>query len=203
MTGLVNYVPPTRNVAADPRRDFLAIGQAWTPTAAADVLQFAGNGFTLLPQNSREPIVKHERAGQTLAEKIFDTLVSLKVSVSFFAMHLSRDERRRIFDALDDIINMDDWHESDTLPTKQSFQQFLKWMIFSGRTDWTSIGVSDAGTVLAAWRKARVLLTADFESNDSVRWTVRLSGEDGEVGHTAGRCPLKLFAEQAQFYLNR
>jgi hypothetical protein len=136
-------------------------------------------------------------------EKIFDALVSLKLAASTYAMHLSADERSRIFAELDDKINVDDWHQEDKLPAVQSFVQFLKWMIFARHHKWTSIGVSAAGTITVAWRTPRVLLTADFVQENEVRWAAQLTGENGDVGHAAGRCSLRLFSEQALFYLKR
>lgn len=76
-------------------------------------------------------------------ERLFDSLVSLKVAVSQYAMHLPSDERRRIFDRLDSVINVDDWHEEDNLPILNSFRDFLKWMIYAKRFNWSSIGVSN------------------------------------------------------------
>jgi hypothetical protein len=134
-------------------------------------------------------------------ERIFDTLVSLKVAVSQYAMHLGAVERARLFEELDSKINADDWHEDDILPATSSFHEFLKWMIYSKHSEWTSIGVSSQGTILVAWRKPQVLLTANFEAKDSVRWTAQIRSPAGEVGHSAGKCTLRLFAEQAMFYL--
>lgn len=134
-------------------------------------------------------------------ERIFDSLVSLKVEISQYAMHLGSAERHRLFEELDSKINADDWHEDDTLPTANSFQEFLKWMIYSKHYQWTSIGVSAQGSILVAWHTPRVLLTANFESRDSVRWTAQVKSAGGDVGHSVGKCTLRLFAEQAMFYL--
>jgi hypothetical protein len=137
-------------------------------------------------------------------EKVFSSLVSLKVSVSKYAMHLSHHERHRVFQQLDSVINTDDWHEEDELPQIGAFEDFLKWMIYSKYFKWLSIGVSDEGTLLVAWRTKRVLLTANFsgkEGVDSVRWTAQIHSAKGEIGHTVGKCPLRLFSTQAMFYL--
>jgi hypothetical protein len=134
-------------------------------------------------------------------ERIFDTLVALKVAVSQYAMHLGGDERARLFEELDSKINVEDWHEDDTLPTAGSFIEFLKWMIYAKRSEWSSIGVSSQGTVLVAWRLPNVLLTANFEAKDSVRWTAQIKSPAGDVGYSVGKCTLRLFAEQAMFYL--
>jgi hypothetical protein len=140
---------------------------------------------------------------RSFEEKLFDSLVSLKVAVATYAMHLSADERSQLFAELDEKINPDGWHQDDTFPGVESFVQFLKWMIFAGHHKWTSIGVSSAGTITVAWRTPRVLLTADFVRENDVRWTAQITNQTGEIGHTAGRCGLRLFSEQALFYLKR
>lgn len=134
-------------------------------------------------------------------ERIFDSLVSLKVAISQYAMHLDASERRRLFEELDSKINVEDWHEDDMLPAVSSLQEFLKWMIYSKHCPWTSIGVSSQGSILVAWYTPRVLLTANFEAQDSVRWTAQVKSANGDVGHSVGKCTLRLFAEQAMFYL--
>lgn len=136
--------------------------------------------------------------------RIFNALVSLKVAVSQYAMHLSHEERHRIFGELDCVINTEDWHEGDELPKLNAFQDFLKWMIYSKYFKWISIGASDDGSLLVAWKTKRVLLSAKFSGKsgqEAVRWSAQITSKDGETGHTVGKCPLRLFSEQANFYL--
>lgn len=138
-------------------------------------------------------------------EQIFNSLVSLKVSVSQYAMHLTTEERHRIFAELDSLINVDDWHEGDTLPNIIAFRDFLKWMIYSKYFKWISLGVSDEGGMTVAWKTKRVLLTAKFSGlagQDGVKWTAQILSEKGETGYAVGKCPLRLFSEQAMFYLH-
>jgi hypothetical protein len=104
-------------------------------------------------------------------EKIFDVLVSLKVATSQYAMHLSNSERARLFARLDELINVDDWHEEDTLPSVPSFLNFLKWIIFSKNFEWSSIGVASDGNILVAWTRSGLVLTANFFPQNSVTWT--------------------------------
>jgi hypothetical protein len=156
--------------------------------------------FTL-PGNATQKIIQRQSHISSFEERIFDSLVALKVAISQYAMHLATKERRRLFEELDSKINVDDWHEEDTLPVTSSFQEFLKWMIHSKHYQWTSIGVSAQGTILVAWRTPRVMLTANFDSQDSVRWTAQVKSANGDVGHSVGKCTLRLFAEQAMFYL--
>ena len=186
------------------RNDFIATQRksvaALSESPAVRDRLLANQQIVLTPnktQTVERPIVP----SVSFEEKVFNALVSLKVTISQYAMHLSGDERGRLFDALDSVINVDDWHEEDTLPTPKSFKEFLKWMIYSKYLKWTSIGVSHEGNVMVAWRTPRVLLTANFELSDMVRWTAQITSDTGEVGHTVGKCPLRLFAEQALFYL--
>lgn len=159
------------------------------------------NQKIVLTTNKTHVVVQSTLQQISIEEKIFNSLVSLKVAVSKYAMHLSATERHRLFEQLESIINVDDWHEEDRLPTPSSFQEFLKWMIYSKYFKWTSIGVSHEGNIMVAWRTPRVLLTANFESADLVRWTAQITSHTGETGQTVGKCPLRLFAEQAVFYL--
>jgi hypothetical protein len=162
------------------------------------------NKFVLRPKQT-EVLYQSIPQSTGFEESIYNSLVSLKVAVSQFAMHLSSDERRRVFQELDSVINVDDWHEGDQLPKVTAFQDFLKWMIYSKYFKWISIGVSGDGGLLVAWKTKRVLLTAKFSGmggQDAVRWTAKIQSDAGEVGHTAGKCPLRLFSEQAMFYLH-
>ncbi len=133
-------------------------------------------------------------------EKLFDSLVSLKVSVSQYAMHLPLGERHRIFDRLDSVLNIDDWHEEDRLPLLRSFQNFLKWTIYSRRFDWSSIGVSNEGNILIAWSRSKLALTANFSSEGIVTWTAAVDTETGPA-HAVGSCSLQYFAKLSVFYL--
>jgi hypothetical protein len=134
-------------------------------------------------------------------ERVFNSLVSLKVAVSQYAMHLSTDERQRLFAELDSVINTDDWHEEDKLPAIESFRDFLKWMIYSKYNKWISIGVSDDGLLQVAWKTERVLLTALFVGKEAVRWTAQTTSAKGEKGQLVGRAPLRTFTEHALFLL--
>ena len=158
----------------------------------------------LVVQNRPQMAERAVLDGADFEHQIFNSLVALKVAVSNYAMHLSRAERHRIFDALDSLINVDDWHEGDTLPNVIAFRDFLKWMIYSRYFKWTSFGVSNEGRFLVAWKTDRVLLTAAFSGmtgQEGVRWTAEVKSDHGEIGYIVGKCPLRMFAGQAVFYL--
>jgi hypothetical protein len=165
--------------------------------------QHAFSTNLVLQANGSRTLVQREIQAKAFSERLFDSLVSLKVAFSQYAMHLDSNERHRLFEELDSKLNVDDWHEDDALPRPTSFVDFLKWMIHAKYFDWTSIGVSAEGTILVAWKTPRAMLTANFENSGSVRWTAQVKSENGEVGQSAGKCTLRLFTEQALFYLGR
>jgi hypothetical protein len=134
-------------------------------------------------------------------EKIFNSVVALKVAFAQYAMHLPREERTRLFARLDDVLNVEDWHEEDTLPILESFVYFLKWIIFSKYFGWASIGVSDDGNILVAWTQPHLILTACFFPRNWVTWTASIQSENGP-SHSVGSGALQHFAKQAMFYLS-
>jgi hypothetical protein len=181
--------------------ELITVQRETVAALSAKIQKLTEQHHFLLGAGKPKSVTRTAPQQSSFEERIFGSLASLKVAVSQYAMHLSSPERHRIFDQLDFVINEDDWHEEDNLPRTQSFQDFLKWMIYSKYFQWTSIGVSDEGNILVAWKTDRVLLTANFASPDNVRWTAQISSESGEVGHTVGKCPLRLFSEQALFFL--
>jgi hypothetical protein len=193
-----DVAPIDRKLIAE-QRDQVA---AWSEGASVKTKMLAENRIVMGAGTSRI-IVRPATLGASFEGKIFGSLVALKVALSYYAMHLSADERHRICEQLDSIINTEDWHEEDELPKLLSFQDFLKWMIYSRYFKWTSIGVSNEGNILVAWKTDRVLLTANFEGAGNVRWAAKVTSGSGEVGHSVGSCPLRLFAEQALFYLRQ
>jgi hypothetical protein len=151
------------------------------------------------PHHSRT-VVRSIRHQTNYAERLFDCLVSLKVAASQYAMHLSAHERHRIFNRLDSVINVEDWHEDDILPQIDSFRNFLKWMIYSKDFSWSSIGVSNDGNILVAWSRPNLALTANFSTQNKLTWTAAIETDNGPA-HAVGTCSLQYFAKQARFYL--
>ncbi|MER8745885.1 hypothetical protein NKH54_22785 [Mesorhizobium sp. M1004] len=132
------------------------------------------------------------------AEKIFDTLIALKVETSKVAMHLSIAARNRIFAELDYILDVETWDEGDYLPDIESYKRFLKWIIFTGDTTWTSLGVDDGGRILVAWVREQQTMTANFD--EVVRWTKRADME-GAIQISLGEFTLTHFARQSNAFL--
>jgi hypothetical protein len=176
-----------------------------------NLLRAFGSSAAISDQQADAPVEVSSQKAQTLIrsiprqasfeERIFDSLVTLKVAVSRYAMHLPAEERARLFARLDQIINVEDWHEEDTPPLVSSFVNFLKWIIFSKNFGWSSIGVSDEGNILVAWTSQNLALTANFFSENKVTWTATVESENG-VAHSVGTGSLQHFTKQALFYLS-
>lgn len=136
--------------------------------------------------------------GQSAKERLFDASVDLKVAVGLYAMHLSRDERARLFGELDYLLDAETWDESDSLPSVTSFQQFLKWVVFTQDRSWTSMGIDIDGNILVAWVRPSATMTANFSGR--VRWAQKFSADD-DVQTAAGDFSLAHFAKHAEAFL--
>jgi hypothetical protein len=176
----------------------LAVSTEMTP--GYDISLGKDRTITTIQGKVQRSITYKEQQGRTFEERVFDALVLLKVAVSEYAMHLDASERRKIFEDLDDVLNVEDWHDGDRFPEIASFRAFLKWAVYASFREWTSLGVSDDGNVLLAWQTDRGLLTANFASTGDVRWTAKITSLTG-VEYAAGRSTPQYFAKQARFYL--
>ena len=128
-----------------------------------------------------------------LEEQVFANLIHLKIAVSEYAMHLPLLDRGRLYCALDDLLDLDAWHEGDELPRIESFRNFLKWAIYAKDFAWTSLGLSEEGELLVAWRQPNFIATARFGTDTKVRWTTRLESENG-TELAAGICSMQHFS---------
>lgn len=134
--------------------------------------------------------------------ELFDARVHLKVATSQYAMHLSSDERARLFAEVDYLLETEAWDEENALPRQQSFLGFLRWTILSKNSSWTSLGLDGDGSILLAWKKGQNVLTANFVDANEAKWAAQLTiGSNKEV--SVGQGPLKSFAEHAVFHLKR
>lgn len=142
------------------------------------------------PTPSRRPGV----AAKTLAEELYDSLANAKVLTARVAMHLEDDWRSRLFAQLDDLLDVDDWHEGDKPVEGSSFETFLRAIIFQGVKRRPGLGVSNRGNLIAAWTRGKDRLTLEFFPDNMVRWM--LSCEiDGELERAAGETPVRRLPE--------
>jgi hypothetical protein len=196
-TGVFSTTTDTRRTGAFTlENSFLDLpsASAVVPAPSAGAAWEAAVGQTPL-------VLQRIGTSQTIDEQIFDRLVALKVLASQFAMHLAKDQQSRLFDELDYLLAVDGWDAEDALLDIRSFRSFLRWIIYAKFFSWESLGISNKGTVLAAWQSERTLMTADFVEGERVIWTVKhRSDVDPEGEYAAGDSSLKSFARQTDFY---
>jgi hypothetical protein len=139
--------------------------------------------------------LSHQGAtAKTLTEELYDSLANAKVLTARVAMHLDDDWRSRLFAQLDDLLDVDDWHEGDKPVEGSSFETFLRAVIFQGVKRRPGLGVSHRGNLIAAWTRGKDRLTLEFFPDNTVRWM--LSCEiDGELERAAGETPVRRLPE--------
>lgn len=122
---------------------------------------------------------------QSLPDLLFAARGDFKIRTSQIAMHLSEAQRRDIFKQLDELLDVDSWHEGDVLPIGGSFSTFLRFLIFERRIRRPSLGISNAGNVTATWVHGAARMTIEFLARDAVYWAV-YKPHDGENISGAG-----------------
>ena len=136
-------------------------------------------------------------ADTPLPEKLYDALARVKLLTAQVAMHLDAEWRSRIFEQLDDLLDVEDWHEDDDPVKAASFETFLRMIIFHNPPRRPGFGVSNRGYLIAAWTSGLDRLTIEFLPNDTVRWALscEIDGEtERAVGETQVRRLLKVLA---------
>ena len=195
----VHVNPKPKAQLGGPSTDLTRAMGAWKPPATPSfVATFEEPVETV---GRAKQVVQRVGAETGVEEKIFDRLVALKVMTSQYAMHLVREEQDRLFAELDYLLSMEGWSPEDELPSVESFRSFIRWAIYAKAFNWSSLGISNAGTILVAWESDKTLMTADFVGGDRVLWTAsRQSDSDPQGEHAAGDSSLKAFARQTDFY---
>lgn len=125
-----------------------------------------------------------------LAEMIFDTLASFKIHLSSVAMHLSSDERTRIFHKLDGLLDADEWDVRDAVPAISSFKTFLRLILAKRPARRPSIGAGFEGHLIAAWVNSSGRLTIECLADDKIRWSLITTLPDGSQECAAGESSL-------------
>ena len=177
------------------RSDLQRLLQSWETTESSP------RDHLVVGAPSSNSVVRNTPVQPDLRQRVFNSGVEMKVAVSQYAMHFSPETRQKLFHDLDEVINVEDWYEEDTLPRYNSFRDFLKWTIYSKRFNWVSIGVSDEGNILVAWKNKHALLTANFDGRSRVLWTATRTSLQGDT-HAAGDSPLQFFEKEATLYLD-
>jgi hypothetical protein len=180
-------------------RDGNAFSENSASAASAIPPSFMKNSAPTSSRRSERPTMNLVTQSKTLEEKVFDSLVGLKVATSHFVSYLASDEKDKIFDEIEYFLTPEEWTDDDQLPSLDSFKNFLRYVVRNSDNSWDSLGVGDNGEFLAAWVRDDLRMTASFDDK-KVAWTVRKSDADG-VSFANGVSEVPYFADQARFYL--
>jgi hypothetical protein len=145
-----------------------------------------------------EPRVLKLRPAST-AERLDAALASAKVMTSNVVMHLDREWRDRLFAQLDDLLDIEDWHEDDEPLLDESFRTFLRLILYQQPKRRPGLGLSHRGHLIAAWTTGADRLTLECAPDDMIRWV--LSCEiNGERERAAGETHVSRLPEILRSY---
>lgn len=119
-----------------------------------------------------------------LEERLYDALASFKLKTAAVAMHLTADERLRLFRQLDSLMAADTWDPDDAPTTLGSFSTLLRMVLFLGGRR-PALGATSTGNFIASWTEGADRLTIECKPDDQVRW-VLVQDLDGERESAAG-----------------
>lgn len=123
-------------------------------------------------------------------ERHFDHLVVLVQALNYVSMHFSEEDRATIYDDLDHLLSWERWESDVPLPTKASFEKYLRFLIHYQPLEIPHLGASEAGDILAAWLGADSRLFVEFPGGGSeIRWSYSEVKETAPVS-MAGQIPL-------------
>ncbi|MER9053034.1 hypothetical protein [Mesorhizobium sp. M0910] len=112
--------------------------------------------------------------------KLFDALSSFKIYTNQVSMHLADGWRHRIFALLDDLYEPDSWDTDDKVTEMPAFKTFMKVILELQPTRLPGIGISSAGSLVAAWYLGEDRLTIICDADDKVQFILSAS-VDGDL----------------------
>lgn len=114
-----------------------------------------------------------------LEADLFKNKSDLKLLTSKVAMHLSPEQRQRLFGALDRLLAIEDWEEESFEIDLKAFQSFLRFVIYARIGHIPNVGVGPGGTVLAGWHVEEKSVYTEFWPADQCTLIIRLRSDRG------------------------
>lgn len=111
------------------------------------------------------------------AELINARMMAMTI-MSRFSMHLSAHWRAKIFSRLDELLDPKEWGDDDGFLDALSLRTFLRFLLHSKAKTLPSLGLSNKGNIIAAWRSDSRRATIEFLRND--RCLIVLSVIEGD-----------------------
>lgn len=131
-----------------------------------------------------------ESTPKPVSEQLYDSLAQIKILTSQVAMHLDADWRNLIFDQLDDLLDAEYWHDDDAPIKAQSFETFLRMIVYFNPSRRPGFGVSNRGYLIGAWTNGLDRLTIEFMPDDVVKWVLSCK-VDRNIEKGAGETPVR------------
>jgi len=116
---------------------------------------------------------------ESLEGTLFRNRADLKILASEVAMHLSSEERRTLFSAIDRLLDHAEWEDESSQIDENAYQSYLRFMIFARPRVFPNLGVGPNGTLLAGWRKEEKSVHAEFLSDDQCISLIKFNSPRG------------------------
>ncbi len=102
----------------------------------------------------------------TLESSLFTNRATLKVITSQVAMHLTEEERRSLFFAIDSLLGIENWEEESSQIDERAYRSFLRFMIYARPGQLANLGVKPGGAILAGWHGGAKSVYVEFLPDD-------------------------------------
>lgn len=160
------------------------------------------NSFVVIGE--REPHERQVRTRsvstlQTLGEKLFDVTAAVKVWTAQLAMHLPLDARDRLFRQIDTLHDAEEWTESDTPVSIESYKTLVRAIIYHKIDSRPSLALMPTGNILALWKDGIDKLTIEFLPEMRARWLVQNHTTAG-AERVSGTGPLERLSDNLAAY---
>jgi hypothetical protein len=120
--------------------------------------------------------------GDTLSGRLFDARGRAKLAAAQFAMHLEPAWREKVFRQIDDLMDASEWESADGLLSDSSVRTFLRFVVFADVESVPSLGMTNSGNLVAAWRRDTRRLTLEFQAGDFCRAVIsHVVGDDPSI----------------------
>ncbi len=108
-----------------------------------------------------------------LEASLFRNRADQKILASRVAMHLSNEERRTLFLAIDRLLDHAEWEDESSQIDESAFRSYLRFMIFARPRRFPNLGVGPNGTLLVGWRQDEKSVHAEFFPEDQCMTLVK------------------------------
>jgi len=151
-----------------------------------------------------EPVANLKRvidvaAVGSVTDQLHRKLSTLKQMTAKVAMHLDSTWRAILFQALERLLDPEDWDRDFAMPSEQSFSTFLRMIIFLHPTKRPGLGLSPSGHFLAAWRSGEDRIVVECLASDEVRWVLSRT-IDGDRESGAGKVQIHRIPDVTEPY---